>query len=73
MRRGGGPAWLLVKKADEFAGGDPVKTSPKSVKSGKTVGFAERGGLRAGVSTVPGGPELPARGGGSGLVQSHPG
>jgi DNA ligase D-like protein (predicted 3'-phosphoesterase) len=37
MRRGGRPAWLLVKKADEFAGGDPVKTSPESVRSGKTV------------------------------------
>lgn len=37
MRRRGGEAWLLVKKADEFAGGDPVKTSPESVKSGKTV------------------------------------
>jgi DNA ligase D-like protein (predicted 3'-phosphoesterase) len=38
MRRGGREAWLLVKKADEFAGGDPVETSPESVKSGKTVG-----------------------------------
>jgi DNA ligase D-like protein (predicted 3'-phosphoesterase) len=37
MRRGGRPAWLLVKKADEFAGGNPVKTSPESVRSGKTV------------------------------------
>jgi hypothetical protein len=37
MRRGGREAWLLVKKADTFAGGDPVKTSPESVKSGKTV------------------------------------
>ena len=37
MRRGGRQAWLLVKKADEFAGGDPVKTSPESVRSGKTV------------------------------------
>jgi hypothetical protein len=38
MRRGGRQAWLLVKKADEFADGDPVETSPKSVKSGKTIG-----------------------------------
>jgi hypothetical protein len=38
MRRGGRQAWLLVKKADEFADGDPVKTSPQSVKSGKTIG-----------------------------------
>jgi DNA ligase D-like protein (predicted 3'-phosphoesterase) len=37
MRRGGRQAWLLVKKADEFAGGDPVKTRPESVKSGKTI------------------------------------
>jgi DNA ligase D-like protein (predicted 3'-phosphoesterase) len=37
MRRGGRQAWLLVKKADEFAGGNPVKTSPESVRSGKTV------------------------------------
>lgn len=37
MRRGGRQGWLLVKKADEFAGGDPVKTSPESVKSGRTV------------------------------------
>jgi DNA ligase D-like protein (predicted 3'-phosphoesterase) len=37
-RRGGGSqAWLLVKKADEFAGGDRVKTRPESVRSGKTV------------------------------------
>lgn len=36
-RRGGRQAWLLVKKADEFAGGDPVNTSPESVRSGKTV------------------------------------
>jgi hypothetical protein len=38
MRRGGRQAWLLVRKADEFADGDPVETSPKSVKSGKTIG-----------------------------------
>jgi DNA ligase D-like protein (predicted 3'-phosphoesterase) len=38
MRRGHKPAWLLVKRSDEFAGGDPVKTRPESVKSGKTVG-----------------------------------
>jgi hypothetical protein len=25
MRRGGRPAWLLVKKADEFAGGDRLR------------------------------------------------
>jgi hypothetical protein len=37
MHRGGREAWLLVKKADEFAGGDPVATSPESVKSGRTV------------------------------------
>lgn len=37
MRGRGRQAWLLVKKADEFAGGDPVKTRPESVKSGKTV------------------------------------
>jgi DNA ligase D-like protein (predicted 3'-phosphoesterase) len=37
MGRRGGQAWLLVKKADKFAGGDPVTTSPESVKSGKTV------------------------------------
>jgi DNA ligase D-like protein (predicted 3'-phosphoesterase) len=37
MRRPGGQAWLLVKKADKFAGGDPVTTSPESVRSGKTV------------------------------------
>jgi DNA ligase D-like protein (predicted 3'-phosphoesterase) len=37
MRRRGRQAWLLVKKADESAGGDPVKTSPESVKSGRTV------------------------------------
>ena len=33
----GRQAWLLVKKADEFAGGDPVQTSPRSVKSDKTI------------------------------------
>jgi len=37
MCRGGRQAWLLVKKADDFAGGDPVKTCPESIKSGKTV------------------------------------
>jgi DNA ligase D-like protein (predicted 3'-phosphoesterase) len=38
MRRGGREAWLLVKKADEFAGGDPVQSQPESVKSSRTVG-----------------------------------
>ena len=42
MRRGG-QAWLLVKKADEFAGGDPVKTSPESVRSGRTVDQLDSG------------------------------
>lgn len=43
MRRGNSQAWLLVKKADEFAGGDPVKTSPESVRSGKTIDQLEAG------------------------------
>lgn len=38
MRRRGRQAWLLVKKADEYAGGDPVRDSPQSVRSGKTIG-----------------------------------
>jgi DNA ligase D-like protein (predicted 3'-phosphoesterase) len=37
MRRGSRQAWLLVKKNDEFAGGDPTEVSPESVKSGKTI------------------------------------
>jgi DNA ligase D-like protein (predicted 3'-phosphoesterase) len=37
LPRRGKEAWLLVKKSDQFADGDPVKTSPWSVKSGKTV------------------------------------
>jgi ATP-dependent DNA ligase len=37
LPRRGREAWLLVKKADQFAGGEPVKTSPWSVKSGKTI------------------------------------
>jgi hypothetical protein len=28
MRRDGRQAWLLVKKADEFAGGDPGQDQP---------------------------------------------
>jgi hypothetical protein len=43
VRRGGRPAWLLVKKADEFAGGDPVKASPESVRSGKAVDQLDSG------------------------------
>lgn len=32
-------SWAIpVKKSDEFAGGDPVKSSPESVKSGRTIG-----------------------------------
>jgi hypothetical protein len=37
LPRRGSEAWLLVKKSDQFADGDPVKTSPWSVKSGKTI------------------------------------
>jgi DNA ligase D-like protein (predicted 3'-phosphoesterase) len=42
MRRGSRgtsrESWLLVKKADEFAGhGDPLAKQPESVKSGKTI------------------------------------
>lgn len=37
MRRRGRQGWLLVKKAGEAAGGDPVADSPESVKSGKTI------------------------------------
>jgi DNA ligase D-like protein (predicted 3'-phosphoesterase) len=43
MRRGGRQAWLLVKQADEFAGGDPVKTSPESVRSGKIIDQLDAG------------------------------
>ncbi|GEM_PF-6560235 len=35
--RGGRSAWLLVNKADERAGGDRVRTGPKSVRSGRTI------------------------------------
>jgi len=37
MRRGDDEAWLLVKKSDKFARGDPVRNHPESVKSGRTV------------------------------------
>lgn len=36
--------WLLVKKADAFAGGgDPVRDRPESVKSGRVLAGARRG------------------------------
>jgi DNA ligase D-like protein (predicted 3'-phosphoesterase) len=37
LRRRGREDWLLVKKSDEFAGGDPVAARPESVKSGKSI------------------------------------
>lgn len=50
MRRRGREAWLLVKKADEHAGGDPVTSQPESVKSGKVIG-----GTASRTSGKPGG------------------
>jgi len=60
MRRGGRPAWLLVKKADEFAGGDPVKTSPESVRSGKTVDQLGTGQSQGHAERAPGRVPTPA-------------
>jgi DNA ligase D-like protein (predicted 3'-phosphoesterase) len=45
-RTGGREAWLLVKKADRFRDGEPTRTSPESVRSGRTVEQVGRGTRR---------------------------
>lgn len=47
MRRRGREDWLLVKKSDQYAGGDPVRARPESVKSGRVLpGARPRRGRR---------------------------